>query len=210
VSHQLRTPIAVLFANADVTLADETASPDDLRAALRASRDTGASMQAVVEHLLVDARTRSLDADRPRTDLVAIAARVCRVHAERAAARNISIRRTGPGRLTATVDEPALARALDALLDNAVRHSPDGSEVWVSIAPLSNRTGATIAVADDGPGIAPEHQNDVFLRYWTTEPGNSGIGLAIVAEAARNAFEVALTSPTSPTGGTAITLRIPG
>lgn len=210
VSHQLRTPIAVLLANADVTLADETASVGDLRAALQTSRETGASMQAVVEHLLVDARARRLDADRPQTDLVAIVARVCQVHAERAAARGVAVRRTGPGRLPVAVDEAALSRALDALVDNAVRHAPDGSEVRVAVSGGPAGDGsATIAVTDAGPGIPAEHHADVFRRYWTTDPASSGIGLAIVAEAARDAFDVELTSPTSATGGTEITLRIP-
>jgi signal transduction histidine kinase len=68
---------------------------------------------------------------------------------------------------------------------------------------------ATVTVTDDGPGIPAEHHDHVFDRYWTTDPDSSGIGLAIVAEAARDAFEVTLTSPTGPTGGTAITLSLP-
>lgn len=210
VSHQLRTPIAVLLTNADVTLADDGATADDLRAAVRASRDTGTSMQSVVEHLLDDARTRRLDADRPQTDLVAIVSDVCRVHAERSTARGIAIRRTGPGRLTAAVDRAALTRALDALLDNALRHAPDGSEVQVAVTSDSERDGCpSIAVSDDGPGIPAEHHRDVFRRYWTTDPSSSGIGLAIVAEAARDAFDVDLVSPTTATGGTTVILRFP-
>jgi len=162
-------------------------------------------MQTVVEHLLVDARARCLDADRPQTDLVAIVARVCQVHAERAAVRGVTIRRTGPGRLAVAVDEAALCRALDAIVDNAVRHAPDDTDVRVAV---SGGASATITVTDAGPGIPAEHQEDVFRRYWTTDPASSGIGLAIVAEAARDAFDVELTSPTAATGGTAITLRI--
>ena len=208
VSHQLRTPIAVLLTNADVTLADDAATADDLRVALRASRDTGTSMQAVVEGLLDHARTRRLDADRPHTDLVAIVTNVGRMHAERAAARGIAIRRTGPGRLTATVDEAALTRALDALLDNALRHAPDGSEVRMEITRGTDPGDRpSIAVSDEGPGIPAEHHQDVFGRYWTTDTAHSGIGLAIVAEAARDAFEVEVLSPTSPTGGTTVILR---
>lgn len=208
VSHQLRTPIAVLLTNADVTLADDAATADDLRVALRASRDTGTSMQAVVEGLLDHARTRRLDADRPHTDLVAIVTNVGRMHAERAAARGIAIRRTGPGRLTAAVDEAALTRALDALLDNALRHAPDGSEVRMEITRGTDPGDRpSIAVSDEGPGIPAEHHQDVFGRYWTTDTAHSGIGLAIVAEAARDAFEVEVLSPTSPTGGTTVIIR---
>jgi signal transduction histidine kinase len=208
VSHQLRTPIAVLLTTADVTLADPAASADDLRDALRATRETGASMQAAVEQLLDTARARRLDADRPSTDLVAIVADVCRLHADRAAARGVAVRRTGPGRLAAAVDRAALTRAVDALVDNAVRYSPEGGEVRVSVSGDPGTGAATIAVADDGPGVPAEHHDDAFRRYWTTEPGSNGIGLAVVAEAARDAFDVTLTSPTGPSGGTTVTLRI--
>ena len=73
----------------------------------------------------------------------------------------------------------------------------------------AGRAEAAVAITDAGPGIPAEHHDDVFRRYWTTDPQSSGIGLAIVAEAARDAFGVTLTSPISDSGGTTITLRFP-
>lgn len=206
-SHQLRTPIAVLMANADVSLAEADPTVDDVRAALRASRDTAAAMQRVVEDLLTDARVRRLEADSAGTDVIALAAQVCGAHASHAGARGVVVQRTGPGHLVAAVDPLALERALDALVDNAIRHSPPGAEVVVAIT--CDDEAIRISVTDHGPGIAPAHHDQVFRRYWTTDPARSGIGLAVVAEAGRGAFAIDLASPLDEHGGTTFELRLP-
>jgi len=206
-SHRLRTPIAVLLANADVTLVDPNPSIEELRTALETSRSTAAAMQLAVEGLLGEARGRRLDAERSTTDVVAIVAHACTPHLSHAAAKNVAIRRTGPGRLTASVDAASLERAIEAIVDNAVRLSPPGAEVIVSIA--GDDEIATIGVSDQGSGISDADHPHVFERYWTTDPSHSGIGLDVVAEAARGAFEVIVESPLTELGGTRFTLVIP-
>jgi signal transduction histidine kinase len=70
------------------------------------------------------------------------------------------------------------------LLDNAVRVAPEGSSVRLSHGEVDG--WAWLAVADDGPGIAPEHQEWIFDRFWRADGarsrpgGGSGLGLAIV------------------------------
>jgi signal transduction histidine kinase len=206
-SHQLRTPIAVLLTNADVTLAAPDASVDQLREALQSSRETAAAMRGAVEDLLDEARDRRrLGPDGAGTDLVALAAHVAQAHADQAAAAGATIRRTGPGRLVVPFDESPLERAIDAIVDNAVRHSPAGGEVVLAIA---DGDAARFSVTDQGPGIDPAHHADVFHRYWTTGDSGSGLGLAIAAEAARDGFTITIDSPLGPDGGTTVTLTFP-
>jgi signal transduction histidine kinase len=206
-SHQLRTPIAVLVTNADVALADADPTVDDLRAAVQQSRETATAMQSVVEGLLRQARTRRNEADRRTTDLVAIVADACRHHATSADEAGVALHRTGPQRLTAATDRAALERTIDALLDNAIRHSPPGAAVGLDIRDGGDE--AVICIADAGPGIPTEDHAHIFARYWTTDPNRSGIGLAIAAEAGRDAFDIELESPTSADGGTKFVIRIP-
>jgi signal transduction histidine kinase len=210
-SHNLRTPIAVLLTNADVTLSDPDASVEQLRSAVQASRDTAASMHSAVEDLLDSARARRrFGDDGSGTDLVAIAADVASAHAEQADAAGVTIQRTGPGRLAVPLDEGPLARAVDAIVDNAVRHSPAGSEVVLAVALASEGAAATLSVTDRGPGISRSHHADVFRRYWTNgSGGGNGIGLAMAAEAAQEGFTIDLDSPLGPDGGTTFTLTIP-
>ncbi|MEV5986059.1 HAMP domain-containing sensor histidine kinase [Streptomyces sp. NPDC052051] len=101
----------------------------------------------------------------------------------------------------------ALERAVVNVLDNAVKFSPDGGTVEVSL------TDGTLTVRDHGPGIAAEELPYVFDRFWRSPtaralPG-SGLGLSIVARTVQQAGgEVALTPAEG--GGTVATVRLPG
>ncbi|MEW1635017.1 HAMP domain-containing sensor histidine kinase [Streptomyces sp. NPDC093801] len=103
----------------------------------------------------------------------------------------------------------ALERAVVNLLDNAVKFSPPGGAVEVSL-----RAGELI-VRDHGPGIPPEDLPYVFERFWRSEsaralPG-SGLGLSIVARtAARSGGTAELRAAADGAGGTEAVLRIPG
>jgi signal transduction histidine kinase len=73
------------------------------------------------------------------------------------------------------------------LLDNAIKFSPEGSTVWVTV---SSRGGeAILALTDQGPGIPPEHQEKVFDRFYRVDKararsaGGYGLGLSIARQA---------------------------
>ena len=82
-------------------------------------------------------------------------------------------------------DIALLERAIQNLIDNALRFTPRGGQILVDVAPDQN--GLRVAIIDSGTGIAEDHLAHVFERYWrvpgatATEPGlTSGLGLAIV------------------------------
>jgi signal transduction histidine kinase len=89
-----------------------------------------------------------------------------------------------------TGDRDALKRAVANLLENAVRLAPAGSRIRLATGSEDDR--AWIAVADEGPGIAPEDQDRVFDRFWRADKarsradGGTGLGLAIVRQIAES------------------------
>ncbi|MER6877488.1 sensor histidine kinase, partial [Amycolatopsis sp. NPDC000673] len=111
-----------------------------------------------------------------------------------------------------TGDNSSLERAVLNLLDNAVKFSPQGSRVRVTLRPLGDGT-AVVEVADSGPGIAEEDLPKVFDRFYRssearTLPG-SGLGLAIVQHAAERHGGTVYANR-APEGGALLTIRLPG
>ena len=115
----------------------------------------------------------------------------------------------GGGSVWALGDPGSVARILRILLDNALRHSPEGSEVTIE---LRNGSEASLSVTDHGPGVPPEEQRLIFERFkrgrQTSGQAGFGLGLAIGRElATRMGGELALDSHDGP--GARFTLRLP-
>ena len=106
------------------------------------------------------------------------------------AARHIVLDRAIAPGVVVTGDRDALKRAVANLLENAVRLAPEGSRIRLATGSEGDR--AWVAVADEGPGIAPEDQPHVFDRFWRADKGRAradggtGLGLAIVRQIAES------------------------
>jgi two-component system sensor histidine kinase TctE len=107
-------------------------------------------------------------------------------------------------------DANSLMELLNNLIDNAIRYTPDGGHITVSVR--STQQGAELSVEDNGPGIEPQHRERVFERFYRilgSGQSGSGLGLSIVAEVAkRHGAELKLDSSGNDTG-TKISLRFP-
>jgi signal transduction histidine kinase len=186
-SHELRNPLAVMRTNIDVVLADPRASNDELRQVVSVVQRATDRMRRLVDDLLALARLEAPNALRESVDLSVLVTEAAEELRAVAAARDISIV-VAAREATATGDKEALKRALVNLVDNALGFGPEGSHVVVA----SGRSDpwAWIAVADEGPGINPEHHERVFERFWRADKsrsralGGSGLGLAIVRQIA--------------------------
>ncbi|MBV5294380.1 MAG: ATP-binding protein [Curvibacter lanceolatus] len=184
-AHELRTPLAVLAAQAHAL-----ATAPDAAAAELARQGIARGVQRtshLVEQLLTLAGLESPDIARPTQtiDLVAL----CRQHlidlTPLADARNIEMALESPDQCQATVVVPPLHSILDNLLRNALNHCPPGSLVELHLTQQAGQY--RIEVQDNGPGMPAEERERAFERFFRGQgagPG-SGLGLAIVHEAAR-------------------------
>ena len=196
-AHELRTPITL----ARVRVA-EIADPA-LRSALVADLDR---VSSVIGHLLDIAELDSLGSiTMERIDLSALAAQAAAAIVPLVVRKGQSIELLGTDQPSfAHGHAPFLMRALGALLENAVAHTPSGTAIRVDV-----RRGA-ICVIDNGPGIAGDHQPLVFQRFWRRDRSrgaSAGLGLAIVQRVAL--LHGGAIHLHSEPGATAVTLTLP-
>lgn len=226
-SHEIRHPLAALRAGLELALRRER-SPDEYRAAIAAAVAEADRVGELAAGLLLLARSDAgvLQPRRLPTDLRPLAVAACEraalVGAPRGVCVTLDADRGGEPRddVTAPVDAALIGRALDNLLDNAVRVSPEGGTVRVRVARAGD--GVVLEVADDGPGVDPAYRGRLFERFFRADParatsGGAGLGLAIVkgiAEAHGGAVtyapqEVPPVGDRAVWGGSVFTLRVP-
>jgi two-component system sensor histidine kinase SenX3 len=217
VSHELKTPVGAMALLAEAVL-DAADDPVEVRRFGTKILNEANRLGTLVSELI--ALSRLQGAERlPELATVAVdqviteALDRCRLAAESA---NIRITADPPSGLVLHGDATLLVTALSNLLDNAVSYSPSGSPVSISrrLEAGPQGTYVEIAVTDRGLGIAPEHQQRVFERFFRIDQarsrstGGTGLGLAIVKHVAANhGGEVHLWS--KPGTGSTFTLRIP-
>jgi two-component system, OmpR family, sensor histidine kinase TctE len=186
-AHQLKTPVAGLQAQLELTLRDE--DPRRMRESL-AKLSTGLDrLSRLVSQLLALARNEP-DAARHITmseiDLNVLALESASGWVPEALRKGIDLGYDGADTpLPVRGDPIRLRELLDNLIDNAIRYSRDGGRVTVKVLA---QPVPTVAVSDDGPGIPPEERQRIFERFHrrlgVTGADGSGLGLAIAQEIA--------------------------
>ncbi|MGW4690450.1 ATP-binding protein [Streptomyces sp. NPDC004244] len=176
-SHQLRNPLAALLLRIEL-LALELPEGNEEIASVRAE---GKRLAQVLDDLLDLALAEHASAELSLTDIGALAAE--RVASWRPYAEEKGVRLTETGRTAVTgwVDPIALSSALDAVIDNALKFTPAGEEVTVSVSPAG--PSVQVVVADRGPGLTEDELLRVGDRFWRSgrhqNVKGSGLGLSI-------------------------------
>jgi two-component system OmpR family sensor kinase len=219
-SHELRTPLTTIRGFAELYRQGAVSDDDGVRRVVGRIESEAARMGLLVEDLLLLAR---LDQQRPLAsepvDLLDLTTEAVE-----------SARAVQPGRpvvlevgpldaLPVVVgDAPRLRQVLDNLLGNALRHTPEGTLVTVSVGTRRSDDGAParveVEVADEGPGMDADHAGRVFERFYRADEsrnrndGGTGLGLAIASSLVQ-AHGGTLSVDTAPGRGARFRIDLP-
>jgi two-component system, OmpR family, sensor histidine kinase BaeS len=213
VTHELRTPLTVIQGNLEGVI--DGIYPAD-EAHLATILDETRTLSRLIDDLrtLALADRGALELRREPVDLVALVQDSVVASRPSADAGSVTLVLSLPpdapaagGGPIVDADPTRLREVLGNLLANAIRHTPAGGSVTVSV--LDDEVLATVAVADTGPGIPPELRDRVFERF-VHEPGStgSGLGLAIARDlVVAHGGTIEAVSP--PGGGTTVAFSVP-
>jgi heavy metal sensor kinase len=187
-SHELRTPVAILCGEADVTLSQPSRSPEDYRATLDILRSEARRLKHIVEDLFTLARADA--GQHPLTlsnfYLEELITECSRSMKTLAAAKQITLTCNASEELPIRADEALLRRMIVNLLDNAIKYTSPGGTVSVSCDAEDSQYVMT--VSDTGQGIPLGLQPRIFERFFRADKvrsrsgsdgGGAGLGLSI-------------------------------
>ena len=212
--HELRTPLTSLRTNLELLMAANrpgapALSQQDTEELYSDVRAQVAELTTLIGDLVELARQDAPEVVHEPVDLVDVVERA--LDRARRRATNVTFDvHLQPWSLLG--DASSLERAVLNLLDNAVKFSPPGGVIGVTLRPLGDGT-TVIEVTDEGPGISAEDLPRVFDRFYRSEeartlPG-SGLGLSIVMQAAQRHGGMAYAGRV-PDSGALMAIRLPG
>ena len=196
-AHELRTPLAVIDATSSAIL-DGVYTPE--RRHLETIRDQSRVLARIVDDLrtISLAEGGNLHLERSAVDTRAVLNSVAAGFEARAAGGSINLSVAVPEGLVVDADPDRLRQIIGALVDNALRHTPEGGSIRLAasaVAPLgpvsairpnTARQVVRLSVEDSGPGIPADSLARIFERFYQADPsrargtGTSGLGLSIV------------------------------
>ena len=184
-SHELRTPLNAIQNVGEVALRTH-GSVEHYREVIGIMLEESGRLTRLVDSLLTISRA---DTEKPQLNPIVIpvlpfvreVASLLEVLAEE---KDQTLSVEGDNDASVRADHTILRHILINLLDNAIKYSRRGSSIWVRVVHIDSAT-VSIEVEDSGPGIAPEHRDQVFDRFYridaarTRDDGGSGLGLSI-------------------------------
>lgn len=209
VSHEFRTPLTSILGYVELLLADEPAKAQ--RDTLEVIRRNSERLLTLVSDLL-SSRNGQLIVTPEAVNVAELVRSSVSSATPRAAAAGVVLQTQTPERLDAHVDGARISQVLDNLVSNAIKYSPDGGSVLVSLEQEDGHLACRIT--DTGMGMSPEDASEVFAKFFrsstvrrTAIPG-VGLGLPI-SKAIIEAHGGTIGVDSTLGEGTTFTFRVP-
>jgi signal transduction histidine kinase len=183
----LRTPLSSIVAHTELLLDEELVDPDIRRHFMEVVDRNSIRLERLVGDLLFVAQLESanLSLSMTNVDIVAVATEAVEAMSIRALQSHNEVRlEAPPGKIMLTGDPGRLGQAIDNLISNAIKYSPEGGTVAVRIQPGDDE--CAIEIEDHGIGIATDDQGKLFDRFFRGSTAVNlhiqgvGLGLSIV------------------------------
>lgn len=216
-AHELRGPLAAVRSAIEVAISHDR-SVEEYRETLTEVLDEACGLSKLANDLLTLAEASDDSRARPtdRVDLAAIARQSVAMFTAAAEERGLTVDLVVSGETGVPGDAPQLRQVLGNLLDNAIRFTPAGGHVHVTVRNQAPLDGVLLTVTDTGIGVAAAHLGHVFDRFYKVDAARShdddgrsgGLGLPIckvIVE--RHGGQITVAS--EPGAGTTVSVRLP-
>ena len=210
IAHDLRTPLARMHAQAELAAMGDV-SAQELAAGVA---EETTSMLELINTMLDLSQTGARIERSPRTDvdLAAVVRQMTEFYASVAEDKRVAFILDIPdGEIVRSAHKAKLQQMVGNLLDNAVKFTPAGGTVSVTLSKEPETGLARLAVSDTGIGISEADQANLFKRFWRSDasrslPGN-GLGLAVV-KAIVTSYGGSVTCTSRPGVGTTFVVKL--
>lgn len=211
VSHEFRTPLTSILGYVELMLDEGDELPESHLEPLQIIRRNSERLLGLVSDLLAS-RSGQLFVRPQAVDVAELVRASVSAALPRAAAAKVQLRADAPARLDAHVDSARMSQVLDNLVSNAIKYSPGGGNVVVSLG--SEGTNLVCRVSDTGMGMSEKDQAEVFTKFFRT--GNvrntsiPGVGLGLsISKAIVEAHGGTIKLRSALGQGTTFTVRVP-
>lgn len=212
-SHELKTPLTSINANAQMLLRWGNSSPEVLQESLTTIAAESAALADMVNGMLTLAKADRGDAiPKEPVSMALVAQEAARSAQNRATEKGLDLRvEIGAGSPIVEGDPALLRQLVTNLIDNAIKFTNSG---YVAVHVRTEPHVAVVEVEDTGPGISDEEIGRIFERFYRADKARSrevsgtGLGLAIVRSIAR-VHQGAVTAEAAPGGGALFRLTLP-
>jgi signal transduction histidine kinase len=210
-AHELRTPIASLQLATDFLVRQAAQgtliTPDVLQQALTPMASQAKRLNTLVNDLLDTVRIQSnrMDLVVSMQDVGALTERVASEMRATSPRAQVTVR---ADHTVAPIDPVRYEQVLRNLLDNAIKYG--GGKIDVDVSQVDRRID--VSVRDHGEGIAPEHRERIFERFYQAHPNGARTGLGLGLHVSKHIVELhggEITAEFPPDGGTRIIVRLP-